>query len=103
MSVDAKFLRDLATAGQPEQIPLTVAEIQTVAFLAKNGGELEWHPEYAKPQSRALVQRLIDKRLVELIDRDGRTCMRLSDRGRYTATQIDAMDAAPKIEVSQPA
>lgn len=81
------------------KVGLNAAEVKTIGFLAKNGGETPWYPVNVKPETRAMIDKLIEKQLVELA-RHGRLYLRLTDQGRSVAAQLEAMDAAPKIEVA---
>ena len=82
------------------QVGLSFPEVKILTFVAQSAGEILWKPEYAKPESRAFVDKLLQKQLVESISRDGRGYLRLTDQGRSVAAQLDAMMVAPKVEVA---
>lgn len=87
--------------GHLRQVGLSLPEVRTLSFLAANGGEQRWHGEAVRPETRAMIDVLIAKNLVELIERFGRAIyLRLTEQGRSVAAQLEAMSVAPKVVVN---
>lgn len=90
--------------GHLRSVALSVAEVKTITLLTKNAGEVEWHGENASPAARAVIERMVQKRLIEHVNRGTALSpvpkIRLTDEGRAVAGQLEAMAVKPKIEVT---
>jgi DNA-binding MarR family transcriptional regulator len=87
--------------GHLRQVGLTLPEVKTLSLLAQNGGEQRWYGEGVRPETQAMIDVLIGKNLVELVERYGKAIfLRLTDQGRSVATQLEAMNVAPKVIVN---
>lgn len=83
------------------QVGLSMPEVKTLTFLAQNGGEQRWYSEQVRPETTAMIDVLITKNLVELVQRyGGAIYLRLTDQGRSVAGQLEAMTVAPKTIVN---
>jgi hypothetical protein len=71
---------------------LSTWDVEMIRRLTKSGGESLYNPATYPPQRRALIERLLDRRLIEKIERDGRAFVRLTDFGRHAATEIELAD-----------
>lgn len=80
--------------GLVRHVELTSFDVNTIKVMLRTGGECEWIPTQAKPETRALIERMIDRKIVERIEESpGRFRLRLTEGiGRACATQILAMD-----------
>lgn len=89
-------------AGLLRQVGLTAFDINTIGVLVKSGGEAAWYPNNVKPFTRQMIDAMIKKGLVEITSGPtGGQYLRLTDLGRQAATQIEAMNVAPKVEVNR--
>ncbi len=86
--------------GHLRQVGLTHFEVQTITLLARSSGEVTWYPERVKPLTRQCMDQLIGKQLVAVLNRGGVLAIRLTDQGRSVASQLEAIDVKPKIEVA---
>lgn len=85
--------------GMLRHVELTVFDIKTIGGLVKRGGETAWYPTDKPEWLLAAVESMIKRKLVQIVERVPHGLfMRLTDLGRVAAEQIDAMNAAPKIE-----
>lgn len=95
--IDRGLLRDAAG-----QVGLSRFDMDTLKGLVARGGETGWYPQSGNKSERffTAVQSMIDRGLVIIIERPlvGQF-MRLTDKGRNVAAQLEAMDVAPKIQV----
>lgn len=79
---------------------LTRPDIKTLLLLARHGGDLPWSRGSAQPASRALVDGLVGKQLILIVDESiiGRSRLRLTDHGRNAVTQIELAAAAGQLD-----
>jgi len=108
-AVDNRHLRHVA---------LSAFDVQMIGLLARSGGEQPWYPERNAADKRELVIQMMNslaQRGLILIMKGaglvivtsvmttdhGLFVLRLTDEGRAVATQLEAMQIAPKIEVVQ--
>lgn len=116
MSVDKHAL------GHLREVRISPPEIQTLALIAKFGGEISWYPERVKPGANQMIDTLRKKHLVDLITSGGQALdgdvagnipslvaqygsrfrLRFTDQGRSIHSQLDAMTVRPKVEVTMP-
>lgn len=77
-----------------QHVALTSFDVNTIKVLLRTGGECEWIPSQVKPETIALIEHMIDRKIVERIEASpGRFRLRLTEGiGRACATQILAMD-----------
>lgn len=79
--------------GLLRHVGLTQFEVKTIRVLIQTNGETAWYPARVKPETTALIQIMVDKKLVELVDTDKTPCtLRLTDIGRQAAAQVEASD-----------
>jgi DNA-binding MarR family transcriptional regulator len=87
--------------GVLRHVGLTAWDINTINVLVKSGGEVRWHGDTVKPQTKQMLDICVKKNLVELVRREfGHAFLRLTDLGRVAAAQLEAMNAAPKVIVN---
>ena len=84
--------------GLLRQVALTAFDVNTIKVLMKTGGEALWNASIVKPETKAMIQLMIDKKLIEMVERPLEpTKIRLTDIGRSAAAQIEAsMQAAQR-------
>jgi hypothetical protein len=84
-------------------VRLTPMEVQTITLLARNGGEIAWHPKAIKnPETIRRIDDLQLRDLVQIVKRfPEQLYLRLTDQGRAVAAQLETMSVQPKVEVNQ--
>jgi hypothetical protein len=90
LPIDGGLLRTAALSGW---------DVAVIRKLGQQGGESLYNPKTYTPQRQALILRLLDRKLVEKIERDGREFIRLTDFGRNALTQIELADRNAKERV----
>ena len=95
LPIDGELLRTAALSGWDGAV---------IRKLGQQGGESLYNPKTYTPQRQALILRLLDRKLVEKIERekierDGREYIRLTDFGRNALTQIELADRNAKERV----
>jgi hypothetical protein len=98
------------------QVALSAFDVRMLGMLSRSGGEQPWYPERNEESKRELVielmNSLVARDLIVIYAPDGlpmeraittadhgRFTLRLTDQGRNVATQLAAMQVAPKVEI----
>ena len=79
------------------RVALTGFDVQLLRLLMQTGGE---YPVPETAEARLLLEVARGKGLVEVVERHGaRPFVRLTGEGRAVCSQLETMDAQPRLEV----
>ena len=93
-----------ADAGLLASASLTRPDVKTLLLLARHGGDLAWSRTASPQASRDLVDSLVRRRLIVIVDENiiGRSRLRLTDFGRNAVAQIEAAAARGELDLAAP-